>query len=177
MNAPTRIPDFARRSAALVAGAWLVLAAPAAFALDVCVETLGDLVDGLHAALSPQADGTVTLRLVAQTYAWNGAETVVLANRLNLLGGYAEISYDVLQCLMPETEKTLEPFFRFEYLNTQWNMPSGFAADDSNQLQIYTAGIQFKPIPNVVLKADYRNKVADSGSSADEINLGFGLAF
>ena len=89
MNAPTRIPDFARRSAALVAGAWLVLAAPAAFALDVCVETLGDLVDGLHAALSQQADGTVTLRLVAQTYAWNGAETVVLANRLNLLGGYA----------------------------------------------------------------------------------------
>ena len=94
-----------------------------------------------------------------------------------LLGGYAEISYDVLQCLMPDTEKTLEPFFRFEYLNTQWDMPSGFAADDSNELQIYTVGIQFKPIPNVVLKADYRNKVADSGSSPDEINVGFGLAF
>ena len=58
-------------------------------ALDLCVETLADLVDGLHAALTPQADGTVTLRLVAQTYAWNGSELVVLANRLNLLGGYA----------------------------------------------------------------------------------------
>jgi hypothetical protein len=56
-------------------------------------------------------------------------------------------------------------------------MPSGFAADDSNELQIYTVGLQFKPIPNVVLKADYRNKVADSGSSPDEINVGFGLAF
>ena len=78
---------------------------------------------------------------------------------------------------MPESERTLEPFFRFEYLNTQYNVPSGFVADDSNQLQVYTVGLQFKPIPNVVLKADYRNKVAGEGSAPDEVNVGIGLAF
>ena len=101
--------------------------------------------------------------------------TEVIAS--DLLGGYAEISYDVLQWIMPESDRTLEPFFRFEYLDTQYNVPSGFTADDSNELQIYTVGLQFKPIPNVVLKADYRNKTADSGSAPDEINVGIGLAF
>lgn len=80
---------LAFRCAFLLVACTAALLPRPAQALDRCVETLGDLVDGLHAAFTPQADGTVTLRLVAQTYAWNGAETVVLANRLNLLGGYA----------------------------------------------------------------------------------------
>ena len=88
MNPMPHHPRFTIR-AALVVGALLSIMPRPALALDVCVETLGDLVDGLHAAFTPQADGTVTLRLVAQAYAWSGAETVILANRLNLLGGYA----------------------------------------------------------------------------------------
>lgn len=71
----------------VVVAAFAVPPRPAA-ALDRCVQTLGDLVDGLHQAAAFQADATVTLRLVAQTYAWNGSENLVLANRLNLLGGY-----------------------------------------------------------------------------------------
>ena len=31
--------------------------------------------------------------------------------------------------------------------------------------------------PNVVLKADYRNRSAEQGQIADEVNLGFGFAF
>jgi hypothetical protein len=94
-----------------------------------------------------------------------------------LLGVYGEISYDVLRCIFPESEASLEPFFRFEYLDTNYKVPSGFTADNAQALTIYTAGLQFKPIPNVVLKADYRNKTAGAGSSPDEVNLGIGLAF
>jgi hypothetical protein len=43
--------------------------------------------------------------------------------------------------------------------------------------QIHTVGLSFKPIPNVVLKADYRNVSAEEGSPADEVNLGVGLVF
>jgi hypothetical protein len=82
-----------------------------------------------------------------------------------------------MQWLFPESERTLEPFFRFEYLDSQYDMPAGFAADNSQQQQVYTAGVQFKPIPNVVLKADVRNRVAESGSASDEVNLGIGLNF
>jgi hypothetical protein len=77
----------ARRLCGCALAAFLAWPRPAA-ALDICVQTLADLVNGLHQAQIFQADGTVTLRLVAQTYAWNGSETIVLANRLNILGGY-----------------------------------------------------------------------------------------
>jgi hypothetical protein len=66
------------------------LAPRPASALEICVQTLGDLVDGLQEAqmFQPDLSGTVTLRLVAQTYAYTGALDIVLVNRLNLLGGY-----------------------------------------------------------------------------------------
>lgn len=78
----------AARRVAFAALAALVVAPAPVVAVERCVQTLGDLVDGLHEAQVFHADGTVTLRLVAQTYAWNGSETIVLVNRLNLLGGY-----------------------------------------------------------------------------------------
>ncbi len=74
---------FAMLAMALAIG----LPRPAA-ALDICVQTLGDLVDGLQQAQVYQQDGTVTLRLVAQTYNWSTGGTYILVNRLNLLGGY-----------------------------------------------------------------------------------------
>jgi hypothetical protein len=118
---------------------------------------------------------TLVLRPTAQGGINEIGATEVVAN--TMLGGYIEIAYDVLQWILPGSERTLEPFFRFEYLDTQYDVPSGFTADKAQELQVYTAGIQFEPIPNVVLKADIRNKVAASGSSPDEVNLGIGLAF
>jgi hypothetical protein len=118
---------------------------------------------------------TAVLRPTAQGGINEIGATEVVAS--GMLGGYVEIAYDVLQWMFPDSERTLSPFFRFEYLDTQFNVPSGFSADKAQELQIYTAGLQFTPIPNVVLKADFRNKVAASGSSPDEFNLGIGLAF
>jgi hypothetical protein len=43
--------------------------------------------------------------------------------------------------------------------------------------QIYQFGLQYKPIPNVVIKADYRNFEAQKGIAADDVNLGFGFIF
>ncbi len=56
-------------------------------------------------------------------------------------------------------------------------MPSGFIPDESKAIQVHTVGLQFKPIPNVVLKADYRNRSAKEGKIADELNLGIGYVF
>ncbi|TFG97526.1 MAG: hypothetical protein E4H11_01825 [Myxococcales bacterium] len=94
-----------------------------------------------------------------------------------MLGGYAEAAYDVLPLFFPGTERYLAPFYRFEWYDTQWNMPSGYSADRSKEIMVNTVGLQFEPIPNVVLKADYRNRKAQRGQIADEVNLGFGLSF
>ena len=56
-------------------------------------------------------------------------------------------------------------------------MVSRFAADRSLIYNVYTVGMSVKPIPNVVLKFDYRNKDARVGELGDEINLGLGVVF
>jgi hypothetical protein len=94
-----------------------------------------------------------------------------------MYGGYWEIAYDVIPLFFPGSEMSLEPFFRFEYVDTQANVPSGFTADRAFMQRIYTPGLQFKPIPNVVLKLDYRNANAFDGSVGDEVSFGFGLVF
>jgi hypothetical protein len=94
-----------------------------------------------------------------------------------MLGGYGEIAYDLLQLLSPGSSMSVSPFFRYEYLDTQWNVPSGFEADGANQAKVLTAGLSFKPHPNVVLKTDYRQFNLGRGEQADEVNLGVGLAF
>jgi len=94
-----------------------------------------------------------------------------------MLGVYGEIAYDLMPLFFPGSEKTLEPFFRYSYYDTQRDMPSGFSADKSNEIEIYTLGFSFQPIPQVVIKADYRNRVAKSGGLPDEVNLGVGFVF
>jgi hypothetical protein len=94
-----------------------------------------------------------------------------------MLGLYAEVGYEVLQWIIPETNMSLEPFFRYEYLDTQNDVPTGFVRDRSQIESVYTAGLHFKPIPNVVVKLDYRNRSARSGQIGDEVNAGIGLVF
>jgi hypothetical protein len=96
-----------------------------------------------------------------------------------MFGAYGEISYEVLQWILPERDGSLalEPFVRVEWVDTQDDMPSGFQADRSQELEIVTTGLQFYPHPQVVLKLDYRNKRAEQGAAGDEVNAGFGLVF
>jgi len=94
-----------------------------------------------------------------------------------MLGVYGEVAYELMPLFFPDSEKSLEPFFRFEYYDTQRDMPSGFSKDKSKEIQVYTLGFSFQPTPNVVIKADYRNRVAESGGLPDEFNLGMGFVF
>ena len=94
------------------------------------------------------------------------------------MGGYAEIAYDVWGFLS-ESERSLQPFYRFEWYDTQANMPNGFgfARDRSREVWSHTVGFSFEPIPNIVLKLDYRNRNPEQGEIADDVNVGFGYVF
>lgn len=94
-----------------------------------------------------------------------------------IMGGYVEAGYDILPLIFPETEMSLSPFFRYERIDTQADVPSGFTADESKDNDVINVGFSFKPIPNVVLKFDYRNISANKGKAADEINAGLGFNF
>jgi hypothetical protein len=98
-----------------------------------------------------------------------------IANRT--LGGYGEVAYEILQWIAPSSGWTAEPFVRIEHVDTQNSVPSGYSADKTDRFQVYTVGMQVKPIPNVVLKLDYRNRVAKRGALGDEVNVGIGVVF
>lgn len=98
------------------------------------------------------------------------------------LGGYAEIAYDVLPWIFPETEMRLEPFYRFEWTETQNKMPSGVYKYAYNNFRVHDIGLQFYPHPQVVIKADYRNVHALGRNSKgqqrpDEVQFGVGYVF
>jgi hypothetical protein len=94
-----------------------------------------------------------------------------------IVGGYVEAGYDILPLLLPGTEMSLSPFVRFERLDTQADVPSGFTPDRSRDITVFNVGLSYKPIPNVVIKLDYRNLDPQSGTIADEFNIGFGFIF
>jgi hypothetical protein len=85
-----------------------------------------------------------------------------------IVGFYGEIAYDILPQVVTGTEQYLAPFVRYESLEYTGN---------DEDVDLLVAGISYKPIPNVVLKADYSNYDMKVGTKADEINVGFGYIF
>jgi hypothetical protein len=111
----------------------------------------------------------------------NGAE-ILSAEKGKTIGSenygfYTELGYDVLPLLFKDTTQYLAPFVRYETLDTIAKAPTGFADDLTKDISIYQVGLNYKPIPNVVIKADYRNRVAKQGPLSDDFNLGFGFIF
>ena len=95
-----------------------------------------------------------------------------------MLGGYAEVAYDVYPSLFGSEDRQLEPFVRVEYVDTQYDVPSGFDANRDRANWIHAGGVNFYPHPNVVLKVEYRNvNTRGQGERADELGLGMGFAF
>jgi len=93
------------------------------------------------------------------------------------IGAYGEIAYDVLRVLRPGTSHYLAPWFRYSWVDTQYDIPSGFARDDSDDRNFYEMGLSYKPIPQVVVKLDYRIQDSEGGDLPDEIRIGAGFAY
>jgi hypothetical protein len=107
-------------------------------------------------------------------------ETCQVAERM--LGGYAEIAYDVLPYFFPTTKMRFEPFYRWEISDTQNKMPAGVSPYEFDDFQTHVVGLQFYPHPQVVLKANYRNVSAQGRDTKgrrrpDDFQLGVGYVF
>ena len=98
----------------------------------------------------------------------------------SLLGGYVEFAYDIMPRLLPETAQSLEPFFRYERLNTQSRMQSAtFARTLKYDRHLYTVGLQYQPISQLVFKLDYRwiTQQSNGASLAKQVEFGAGYVF
>ncbi len=72
-------------------------------------------------------------------------------------------------------DMSVTPFVRYEKYNTQSQMPAGITADPANADRVGTVGVSFKPVSQVVVKADYQ-KYWDNRLN-DRFNLGVGYMF
>ncbi len=92
-------------------------------------------------------------------------------------GWYTEAAYDVMPWLLQDSTQYLAPFFRYERYNTLAAVPEGFVGDKTWDRWIYQAGLTYKPIPNISIKADYRNIHSAGGGLPHEFNLGLGFIY
>jgi hypothetical protein len=90
-------------------------------------------------------------------------------------GWYVEAGYDVLA--RRSGGASLVPFARWERLDTQAAVPAGFARDPANRRQVLTLGLAFKPIDQVVIKADWQNVSNDAGTGVDRFSVALGYIF
>jgi opacity protein-like surface antigen len=95
----------------------------------------------------------------------------------SMWGWYTEIAYDVMPWIIEDTTQYLAPWFRYSKVDTQHTIPSGFVRDKSQNRDIFEIGLAYKPIPQVVLKLDYRNQKNAANSDPDEVRIGAGFVF
>lgn len=91
-------------------------------------------------------------------------------------GWYAEAGFDVLT-LVARTKLSLTPFVRYEAWDTQAEMPTGYARNPANDVTQWTAGVVFKPIPQVVLKLDGQWRENAARTAVDQLNVALGYEF
>ncbi|MDT8370215.1 MAG: hypothetical protein RQ745_13495 [Longimicrobiales bacterium] len=92
-----------------------------------------------------------------------------------MIGWYLQAGYNVLRDV--PTVHQLIPYVRFEEVNTQEDVPTGFLANPANDETIVSLGTAWKPIPQVVFKADYQIRTTEADTGVDQFNVAIGYLF
>jgi len=92
-------------------------------------------------------------------------------------GGYMQAGYDVLSQSNALGDTQLTPYYRWERVDTQATMPVGFDRSRSTDNTFNTIGVEVKPIPNIVVKADYGWVSHDAETSVNQFSIGLGYVF
>jgi hypothetical protein len=88
-------------------------------------------------------------------------------------GGYLEVGYDLLR----GSKAALIPYARFERLDTQKAVVAGIDKDLSQDRSLVTAGLAYKPIPQVAIKADWTRDENRARTGRDQFSLSLGYTF
>lgn len=142
--------------------------------------------------------GRITLFEGHAQYDWRGLQLRVLAartriddaaliNEQNGLAGaesigecqhgwYAQAAFDVMT-LWPAGRWSVTPFVRYEQLNTQAEVPPGFEKDPATDRSVLVAGVDVKPIPGVVIKADFQSDRNEARTGTNRFHLAVGYLF
>lgn len=91
-------------------------------------------------------------------------------------GFYVDLGYDVAPLV--GMNGSLIPWARYSDINTAATTDGTIPGlDQQYQYALWQVGLQVKPLPDVVYKFDYGQKVPESGSTVTLLNLGVGYMF
>ena len=92
-----------------------------------------------------------------------------------LEGWYLEAGYDTLASRGGRA--SLTPFVRWEEIDTQVAVPSGWGRNPGNDQRVLTLGLAYQPLPQVVVKIDWQQVETGASSGVDQLNVGLGYIF
>jgi len=92
-------------------------------------------------------------------------------------GAYLEAAYDVAPRITPGARYGLLPYVRYEITDPQDEVDVAGIEDPALHLRVITAGLAFRPDPNVVLKADREQRRNDADTEASQWNVAIGYLF
>ena len=86
-----------------------------------------------------------------------------------------------LRCAFAEDFESIEIIdgagFRYSMIDTQAQVAAGLTPNDNANNNSWEIGLDYKPIPQIVLKLDYRNETAEQGTRPDLVRIGGGFVF
>ncbi len=91
-----------------------------------------------------------------------------------LAGGYLQAGFDVLA---GRGKSSLTPYLRWEQINTQEDVPDGWSADPANDQEIFTLGLAYQPIQQLIFKAEYQSVGNEAETGVNQFNLSMGYIF
>lgn len=103
----------------------------------------------------------------------NAQQTGAVPERIE--GGYVELGYDTLHEL--HGTQALVAFVRLETYDTQAAVPDGFAKNPLLDVDELTAGLNYRPIPQLTFKADVQRRDRRLGLDEIQLNAGMGYMF
>ncbi len=93
----------------------------------------------------------------------------------SLSGGYVQAGYNLLAGKSNGT--ALTTYLRYEIVDTQNDVPVGFFEDPAQERSLWTIGLEYRPIFNIVVKADYMAVDNDADTATDQFNILLGYSF
>lgn len=90
-------------------------------------------------------------------------------------GGYVEAGFDVLTLV--GSSMSLSPFLRYEALNTQSAVEGLGVLNPAFDRWVITTGADFKPIPQVVVKANWTTIANKASQTLNQWDLGLGFVY
>ncbi len=153
-------------------------------------EVNGQTIDGLFQMYEIDAQFQYAGLDLRALSVWTMLDDAALINQLNEYEGNKSVgeeqsgwyvlgAYNIFSALNSASKyfEYLAPFFRYERFDTQKEVPTGFERNPANDRTQYTFGVNYKPIPNVVVKAEYQNLDNAADEAVDQFNFGVGYVF